>query len=271
LTGLANKFPSSKLFARYYLGHLPNNKTGEVDVLSGAFMMVSKNILDITGAFDELYFMYGEDIDLSYRIQKAGYKNFYFADCSIIHFKGESTKKQTAHYIRTFYGAMELFVNNHYSKAVAIPFTIVIEMAILIKLFIAAIKRWCKKISYLLPQKSTTTVAPLHTIIVAGENEYNDMVAFLKSSASLNLIVGRVAPNQQEANAIGNLQQLPNLIILHKINHIVFCIDGININEIILLMQQVALSVSFSFHLKGTSSIIGSNDKNSSGYFVAGF
>jgi GT2 family glycosyltransferase len=141
MSGLTKIFPASSYFARYYLGHLPENKTGEVDVLSGAFMMVSKKILDLTGGFDEVFFMYGEDIDLSYRIQKAGYKNFYFTDCSIIHFKGESTKKQTAKYIRTFYGAMSLFVKKHYSKAVAFLFTIVIEMAILIKQFIAAVKR----------------------------------------------------------------------------------------------------------------------------------
>jgi GT2 family glycosyltransferase len=270
LAGMANKFPSSKIFARYYLGHLPEKKTSEVDVISGAFMMVSKKILDSTGGFDEVFFMYGEDIDLSYRIQKAGCRNFYFVDCSIIHFKGESTKKQTAHYIRTFYGAMKLFVNKHYSKAVAIPFTIVIEIAILLKQFIATIKRWYKKFSYPLPKKPTTTVAPLHTLIVADETDYTDMAAFFKSSAFSNLIIGRVAPNLHDANAIGNLEQLPHLISQHHINHIVFCTNGNNVNQIMLLMQQVALSVSFSFHLKVTSSIVGSNDKNSSGYFVAG-
>lgn len=268
LAGLANKFPSSKLFARYYLGHLPENKTSEADVLSGAFMMVSKKILDNTGSFDEAFFMYGEDIDLSYRIQKAGNKNFYFADCSIIHFKGESTKKQTTKYIRTFYGAMKLFVQKHYSKATAIPFTIVIDMVILIKQFIAAVKQWFKKTCYLFSKKQTITVVPLHTIIVAGENDYNELAAFLTSSDSSYLIIGRVAPNKLEANAIGNLNQLPNLIIQYHIKHILFCTDGVEVETIILLMQQLALSVSFSFHCIGTSSVVGSNDKNSSGYYL---
>ncbi len=100
LFGLSLLFPKSKTFARYHLGHLDNNKTHEVDVLSGAYMMIKKEVLDTIGGFDETFFMYGEDVDLSYRIQKAGYKNYYFADSCIVHFKGESTKKGSMNYVR---------------------------------------------------------------------------------------------------------------------------------------------------------------------------
>ena len=115
LTGLANLFPHSKIFAKYYLGHLTENKNHEVDVLAGAFMMIPREVLAKTGSFDEIFFMYGEDVDLSYRIQKAGCKNFYFAATTIIHFKGESTGEGSFKYVRLFYKAMSLFVKKHYS------------------------------------------------------------------------------------------------------------------------------------------------------------
>lgn len=115
LVGLTGMFPRSPFFARYYLGHLSENDTHEVDVLSGAFMLVKRAALERTGGFDERFFMYAEDIDLSYRIQKAGYKNFYFADTSIIHYKGASTKKDFR-YVKMFYKAMSQFAKKYYGR-----------------------------------------------------------------------------------------------------------------------------------------------------------
>jgi len=86
LTGLSSLFPQSRIFNRYALGHLDEKKTHIVDVLAGAFMMARKEVLDMIGGFDEIFFMYGEDVDLSYRIQKTGYKNYYFSGSCIIHF-----------------------------------------------------------------------------------------------------------------------------------------------------------------------------------------
>ncbi|MFT4093063.1 MAG: glycosyltransferase family 2 protein [Niabella sp.] len=114
LFGLSALFPGSKRFSKYNLGYLDENRDHEVDVLCGAFMMIRKTILNKTGGFDEAFFMYGEDIDLSYRIQKAGFKNYYLAKTEIIHFKGESTDKKSFKYIKMFYGAMAIFVNKHY-------------------------------------------------------------------------------------------------------------------------------------------------------------
>jgi len=90
--GLSSIFPKSKVFNHYHLGYLDKNETNEVEVLAGAFMFLRKSVLDEIGLLDEAFFMYGEDIDLSYRIIQAGYKNYYFADTTIIHYKGESTK-----------------------------------------------------------------------------------------------------------------------------------------------------------------------------------
>jgi GT2 family glycosyltransferase len=116
MLGLHTLFPRSEIFARYYLGHLSENETNEIEVLSGAFMMLSRKALEKVKGFDEAFFMYAEDIDLSCRIIKAGFKNYYFPDTSIIHFKGKSTKKKSKKYISDFYGAMKIFVNKYYPQ-----------------------------------------------------------------------------------------------------------------------------------------------------------
>ena len=115
LFGLAGLFPRSKTFAAYYLGHLDENTDQEVDIVSGAFMMVPRSVLQKVGGFDEIFFMYGEDIDLSYRIQQAGYKNYYLAGTAITHFKGKSSPRKSLDQTKTFYKAMEVFVKKHYS------------------------------------------------------------------------------------------------------------------------------------------------------------
>jgi len=113
LFGLAFLFPKSKTFAGYYLGHLPEEENNKVDVLSGAFMMVRKEVLEKIKGFDEDFFMYGEDIDLSYRINQAEFSNYYLGKTTITHFKGASTTYDNRH-IKIFYEAMNLFVKKHY-------------------------------------------------------------------------------------------------------------------------------------------------------------
>ncbi len=114
MTLLNQFFPKSKLFGKYHLGFLPEHEVNEVAVLSGAFMFIRTSILRKIGYFDETFFMYGEDIDLSYRITLAGAKNIYFPKSTIIHYKGESTKKKTVNYVFTFYNAMIIFARKHY-------------------------------------------------------------------------------------------------------------------------------------------------------------
>ena len=141
LSGLARLFPHSKKFSRYHQGHLDEDANSEVEVLAGAFMMVPEKIIDDVGSFDEVFFMYGEDIDLSYRIRKAGYKNFYFADSCILHFKGESTKKGRLNYVRLFYKAMSIFARKHYGNR-AVFFNFLIQLGIVLRAFLSAIKRF---------------------------------------------------------------------------------------------------------------------------------
>lgn len=128
--GLSKLFPKSERFNRYHLGYLSNDETHEVDVLSGAFMLLRTSVLNKIGYLDEAFFMYGEDIDLSYRIVQAGYKNYYFADTTIIHYKGESTKKGSLNYVRTFYQAMIIFTEKHFQASGARLFVLMLRLAI---------------------------------------------------------------------------------------------------------------------------------------------
>ena len=139
--GLSRIFPNSKKFGKYHLNFLDKDKIHEIDVISGAFLMTKKSILKEVGFLDERFFMYGEDIDLSYRIQKKGYKNYYLPNHSIIHYKGESTKKTSVNYIFTFYNAMILFVKKHYDKKDASILISVIKLAIMFRALISLTKR----------------------------------------------------------------------------------------------------------------------------------
>lgn len=116
IIGLTRLFPKSSLFGRYHLGHLPENETAPIEILSGACMFLRKRTLDEVGLLDESFFMYGEDIDLSYRITLGGYENWYLPEARIVHYKGESTKKSSVNYVFVFYNAMAIFAQKHFTK-----------------------------------------------------------------------------------------------------------------------------------------------------------
>lgn len=144
--GLSNLFPKSKRFGRYHLGHLSKDENHSIEILSGAFMLLRHSVLDKIGLLDENFFMYGEDIDLSYRIIKAGYENHYFSESSIIHYKGESTKKSSINYVFVFYKAMIIFAKKHFSSKNAKSFSTLINFAIYIRAFLAIITRTLKNL-----------------------------------------------------------------------------------------------------------------------------
>ncbi|MBR4585042.1 MAG: glycosyltransferase [Bacteroidales bacterium] len=114
--GLSKLFPRSKKFGKYHLTYLDKDQIHKVDVLSGAFMLLRAETLNKIGLLDETFFMYGEDIDLSYRITLGGYNNYYYPETTIIHYKGESTKKGSVNYVLVFYNAMKIFARKHFSK-----------------------------------------------------------------------------------------------------------------------------------------------------------
>ncbi|CAN5545850.1 glycosyltransferase [soil metagenome] len=144
--GFAALFPMSKIFGKYHLGFLSKDETHVVDVLSGAFMLLRKTALDKVGLLDEDYFMYGEDIDMSYRITQGGFKNYYFPGTKIIHYKGESTKKSSVNYVMVFYQAMVIFAKKHFAPGRAALFSFLINIAIWLRAGLAIFKRFAEKI-----------------------------------------------------------------------------------------------------------------------------
>lgn len=139
--GISKLFPKSKKFGKYHLSYLDENNMHEVDVLSGAFMLMRKEALDKVGLLDETFFMYGEDIDLSYRIQLGGYKNYYYPETTIIHYKGESTKKGSLNYVKVFYNAMVIFAKKHFPGGKTGVFAFFIQMAIYFRALLSISKR----------------------------------------------------------------------------------------------------------------------------------
>jgi GT2 family glycosyltransferase len=139
--GLSSLFSKSRRFGQYHLGYLDKEQIHEVDVLPGAFILVRRKLLLDIGLLDENFFMYGEDIDLSYRIKLAGYKNYYFPKTTIIHYKGESTKKGSINYVVLFYNAMIIFARKHFSKKNARFLSFLINTAIYFRAVFAILRR----------------------------------------------------------------------------------------------------------------------------------
>ena len=144
--GLSKLFPRSRRFGKYNLGYLDPDSTHIVDVLAGAFMFLRKETLEKTGYLDESFFMYGEDIDLSYRITQAGYRNYYFPGTTIIHYKGESTRKGSLNYVKMFYQAMIIFASKHFSSRRARTFNLLINLAIYFRAALSLTKRFVGRI-----------------------------------------------------------------------------------------------------------------------------
>ncbi len=385
LSGITKFFPRSKTFAKYYLGHLTEHENHEVDVLAGAYMMIPKKILNITGSFDDTFFMYGEDVDLSYRIQKAGYKNYYFAESTILHFKGESTKKGSLNYVRMFYRAMSLFVKKHYSGGRAGIFNFLIQTGIFLRAVLTVAGKFLQKIGlplldagiifmsfwfikylwsnfirrevnyspnmliiafpvftiifliasyysglydrgYKLTQLNrSTAIASLvllsgyallpesirfsrgillfgivmafivmsvlrwlfiqwnllskadeqeedrQTIVVADEKDFSVVTKIMHQAGMTERVLGRVDNNLTANNkSLGSINQLNNLVKIYSVKEIIFCENGLSFKEVITAIQQLPYGVRNKFHASGSSSIIGSDNKDVSGKFVTG-
>lgn len=150
IIGLTRLFPKSRLFGRYHLGHLPENEAAPIEILSGACMFLRKRTLDEVGLLDESFFMYGEDIDLSYRITLGGYENWYFPEARIIHYKGESTKKSSVNYVFVFYNAMAIFAKKHFTARSAGIFPLLINGSIYLSATAALVRRFVERTFLLL-------------------------------------------------------------------------------------------------------------------------
>ena len=267
LFALAAILPNSKVFARYYLGNLSEYQNHTVDVLSGAFMLIEKQILDKIGGFDEDFFMYGEDIDLSYRIQNAGFKNYYFAESTIIHFKGESTKKGNLKYVQLFYGAMNLFLKKHNSSLKSTLYSFFINIAIGLKI---ANNNLQKAVSLIVKKHNKTSYNFLATIIIASQNDYNTIIKGLENNLVKLQVIGRVSYSQDDTSySLGDINKLSTILKNHNIDRIIFCINEISMVDTITIIQTLKPPVNYSFYYAGSGSIVGSNNKNEEGDCIA--
>lgn len=176
--GLSALFPKSEKFGQYHLGHLNKEENHEIEILSGAFMMMRKSVLDEIGLLDESFFMYGEDIDLSYRITQAGFTNHYLSDTQIIHYKGESTKKSSINYVFVFYRAMAIFATKHFSNKNAQLFSTLINFAIYVRAGMALLTRTIKH--FLLPVFDALV---LGSGVYLFKEYYEDNVKFIEGGA----------------------------------------------------------------------------------------
>jgi O-antigen biosynthesis protein len=185
MSGFSLLFPKSRLFNKYYLGHLDSSKTSEAEIISGAFMFIRKEALDKTGLLDESFFMYGEDIDLSYRLIKAGYKNYYYPDVKIIHYKGESTKKENINNTVYFYKAMIIFTKKHFEKNGPGAFHLFIKLAIYFWGLVSILRNFFRK--FLLPVADAALLCILFILIILlwekykfeGGYKYPDLFTYL--------------------------------------------------------------------------------------------
>lgn len=196
IIGLSLIFPKSAVFNKYALGNLSKNEIHQVDVLAGAFMMLPRQVVDQTQGFDEAYFMYGEDIDLSYQVQQLGYKNYYFGSQSIIHFKGESTKRGSLNYVRIFYKAMSIFVTKHYNHQKAKLFVSIINIAIWLRAFVSLFQNLIKKLGLPIVDaaivSSTLYITQWYWVnyIRLGKPFDNDLVEFAMPAFTVVYVVG---------------------------------------------------------------------------------
>lgn len=168
LFGLQAIFPKVKLFAGYNLTYLDEDKAAEVDALIGAFMFVRTNLLKKINGFDEDFFMYGDDIDLCYRIHKTGYKILYYPQTTTIHFKGESTRRSNIDELYHFYEAMKIYTKKHYSSSKL--FLLLLNLGINLRYFLAGLAKYKSDVKYILTDiffvNSSLLIA---TKIVKGE------------------------------------------------------------------------------------------------------
>lgn len=242
LSGLSAMFPKSPRFARYYLPNVSERQNKEVDVLSGAFMMVRKQVLQEIGGFDERFFMYAEDIDLSFRIQQSGFKNYFMAETTIIHFKGESTKKGSLDYVRVFYKAMSQFVEKHYpSKSGFSSLNMLIQMSIGLRGGISAMERM------LLPKKPQSISTPVDVWVIGSASETERALKVIEKNkiSDANIYVKDYREDWKKQFAT------------ERPDEVIFCEGVLSYKSIIILICELQGDTGYHIFSNGSESIAG--------------
>ena len=254
LTGISRLLPRSSFFSGYYATHVSDRAWGRVSVLSGAFLMAEKKLLDQIGGFDESFFLYGEDIDLSYRITQTGYNNYYDGRSPIIHFKGESSSRKTVKHIRNFYGAMRIFVRKHYH-----PLATFLMMPA-----IAAAKAMARmRILFSRPQKEIGSRVRLMIYSVGNTEQWND---FKKLTVRSDLLLESLSCMNMEKATI-HLDQSRGKI---SDKALLFNTGPIQIKEIVELISKYPGRMHYLFRIYGSDAVVGSHRRTQHGIVIHG-
>lgn len=248
LCGLADLFPKSKWFNKYALGFLAENEIHEVDVLCGAFFMAKRNVPEQLGGFDEAFFMYGEDIDLSYRIQESGKKNYYLGTETIIHFKGESARKGSLNYVRIFYQAMSVFVKKHYTGNNARLMTLFLQIGIYMRAGISLIATPFRRIGKNIPGNNFN----IPVLLIGGSESVNEAEAIIMKHRPGAVIKKLTGLDHSQ------IQILPEA-------EIVFCTDGLSYAESINFVAETKKDYGYKWHGLHSGSVVGSGHKKFTG------
>ena len=168
MVGLCARYPKHRRFGQYYMGYLSWNEAARIDVISGAYCLLRRKALDEIGLLDEDFFMYGEDIDLSYRLLKGGYENWYLPS-KILHYKGESTEKSSFRYVHVFYKAMLIFFRKHYSQ-MSLLLSLPIKITIYGKAFTTLLQIQMGKLRRYLGFVERRPQQPLYIFLATAEN-----------------------------------------------------------------------------------------------------
>ncbi|WP_294823145.1 glycosyltransferase family 2 protein [uncultured Flavobacterium sp.] len=234
MAGFYKIFPKWRAFNKYYAQHLGENQAGEIDILPGAFMLLQRQVYLDAGGFDERYFMYGEDVDLSYTLQKMGLRNYYFPATAIIHYKGESTVRDAA-YMKRFTGAMCDFYKKHFRGAILMDGFLRLGSM----LFIQS------------KQRKAVALAPPDTIVLFSKNE--ELCRQLEKELGKKIV--RFA--QYERNVLPSVTSRTEIIMDNAL---------LPFREVIAIMQNHKhRSYSFRIRPAGCSFIIGSDSSDSRG------
>ena len=230
MAGLGKLFPKSRLFGKYYMRYLDENEVARIDIVSGAFMMLRRSALDKVGLLDETFFMYGEDIDLSYRLLKGGYYNYYLP-YSIIHYKGESTQKTSFRYVRNFYKAMLIFYKKHFGDSSWL-LTFLIRVAIYFRGSIEFLFRQHKHLD-ILPEGER------YCLLVVGSEQMCETVESLCSERHIKRTFITLPQEEIEKSLLPSARiALCRKEINMKFTHVVFNIEDFNYSDVFAFMQR---------------------------------
>ncbi|TDW99578.1 glycosyltransferase family 2 protein [Dinghuibacter silviterrae] len=239
MTGLADRFPKNRWFSSYYAGHIDDRETHAVPVLSGAFLMARTELIQGIGGFDERFFMFGEDIDLSYRIRKAGWQNYYYTGTTLIHFKGQSTQKDSDDYRRHFFGAMTLFVRKYYGGPLAFLYRGFIQAGILFQ-----------KARFRPPRSPHWTPDSARSSwLLVGSNR--DLQAFLERYAHKDIFFMTLDSERSD------LRDIRRHMGFDGSTPILFCIGDLAYGPVIKWMDREGWEAPCFFHHRDSGSIIG--------------